>query len=166
MKVVLRLIVLMLTSLVLSSGAVFAATWKWVNSDSLTGWFYDSSSMSYGLKTNIWGQITGLDTTKIVCWEKTVFTPEGAAFAAKEYGDSRLCALDHTISLVTFSLPDKMYTSYMRTFYATNGTVITSSDYTYTEKILPDSWGDIVFRDIVVYASENREALARRALGL
>jgi|GEM_PF-7074048 hypothetical protein len=39
MKVLFRLTVLMLVTLVLSSGAAFAATWKWVGSDDKVGFF-------------------------------------------------------------------------------------------------------------------------------
>ena len=166
MKTVFRLTILMLVTLVLSSGSTFAATWRWVGSDDKTGFFYDTDEICFGKKpqNNVWG--VAPDFTRVICWTKTVYTPGEAAQYAEAIRDSRYYRLGYVISLVTFSIPNKTYTSHSSTYYSTEGDVIDSSDYEYTLNILPDSWGEALYDDIVDYARTNKSILAGKTTGL
>lgn len=166
MKVLFRLTVLMLVTLVLSSGAAFAATWKWVGSDDKVGFFFDINEICFGTKAqnNIWGEAP--DYTMIICWIKTAYTPEGAAQYAESIGDSRYYQLDHIVDLVSISIPNKTFTIYSSAYYSTEGVVIDSSNLQHTVNILPDSWGEALYNDIVDYARTNKSILAGKTTGL
>lgn len=166
MKALFRLTILVVVALTLSYGSVFAATWRWVDSDNKVGWFYDIDSISFGIKTNTWGQPIGVDTSRIIFWVKIVFTPEGAAQLATIERNPSLYDLDQVIALRTLSLPEKAYIIHSDTYYNAEGGVIAGSNYSRTEIIIPDSWGELLYRDIIRYATLNKDILTRRALGL
>lgn len=166
MKAIFRLTIFMFVTLVLSSGVVSATTWRWVDSDSNVGWFYDTDSIAFGMKTDIWGRNIGIDTSRIVFWAKIVFTPEGAMQVASTERNPSLHNLDHVIALRTLSLPDKTYIIHNDTYYTANGAIIASNDYPRKEIIIPDSWGELLYKDIIAYATVNKDQLTMHTWGI
>lgn len=67
---------------------------------------------------------------------------------------------------MSISIPNKTFTIYSTTDYSTEGVVIDSSNLQYTVNILPDSWGEALYNDIVDYARTNKSILAKKATGL
>lgn len=173
MKALRILVILMLTCLALSSGSAHAATWNWVGSDDKTGWFYDIDEICFAKKSpsNLWNatvlpNIPEPDVTNVIFWAKVVYTPKGAAERATYTNDPYLYKLRENISLLSISIPNKTITTYATTGYTNEGSVIYSDEYTYTERIYPNSWGEALYNDVVQYAREHHDVLRWHTTGL
>ena len=129
----------------LSSSVSHAANWQWIGSNDEVGCFFDK--------------------TKIVCWEKAVFTQKGADLMAEQAEDPRLHHLDHVIALKYYLLPRHSYILRHITFFDHDDNVISSLDYKKEILIIPDSKDDYIFISIRDYARRHHDELINHTLG-
>lgn len=142
---------------ILSSSVVFAANWQWITSNEEYGYFFDTETIQFGVKLNSVTPVKkGIDTDRILFWEKIFFTQEGANSVVKLFNDDRFYSLDHCISQITYSIPERTETIHLLVFYDKNGNIIQDVRKDHTEKIILDSYGDFVFKSICSYAKEHR----------
>ena len=134
-----------------STSVAFAANWQWITSNDEFGYFFDTETIQFGVKLNSISPIKkGIDTDKILFWEKVFFTQEGANTVVKSLNDDRF------YSLITYSIPERTQTIHLLVFYDKNGNIIQDVRKDHTEKIILDSYGDFVFKSICSYAKEHR----------
>ena len=164
MKALFRLTVLMLVALVFLSNVALAVTWQRVNN--ATGVFFDTDEICFGKRLNNVSLSVEPDFTRVICWTKTEFTPREAAQFVEVLKDFRYYSLDCTIALITLSIPDKTYTVHRYTYISTNGSIIKDIDDGYTFKILPGSWAETQYEDIVNYALANEKILTQHTMSL
>ena len=143
----------------LSSSVSHAANWQWIGSNDEVGCFFDTETIRYGL------QKSGVNKTKIVCWEKAVFTQKGADLMAEQAEDPRLHHLDHVIALKYYLLPRHSYILRHITFFDHDDNVISSLDYKKEILIIPDSKDDYIFISIRDYARRHHDELIDHTLG-
>ena len=141
---------------VLSSSISYAANWQWVLSDDEYGYFFDTETIHFGVKLNSVSPIKkSIDKNKILFWEKIFFTQKGANSVAISFKDVRFQSLDHCLSQMTYSIPDRTTTYHLLVFYDKDGNIIEEARKEHTEKILPDSNGEHVFNIICLYTKNH-----------
>lgn len=60
---------------ILSASVVFAANWQWITSNEEYGYFFDTETIQFGVKLNSVTPVKkGIDTDRILFWEKIFFT--------------------------------------------------------------------------------------------
>ena len=150
---------LIATFVVLSSSISYAANWQWINSTDEIGYFFDTETIHYGLSKS------GIDKTKIVCWEKQVYTQKGADGLADSTKDSSLHDLDYSIDLKIYSIPDRSFILHSMIGYDHNGKIL--YDYTYDRffLIIPDSNAEYIFETILDYARLHHDELIEHTHG-
>lgn len=139
---------------VLSANVGYAgATWEELSKNEKSTIYFNFDDIHYELKTDpLDSSKKTVDTTKITCWTKEVFTKEGAEEYAKHAGDSRFNELDHVLALITYE-PSKNTMTYRRCiYYNQNGDILNDDKIKMVIKVPPDSRGTIIVYGISFYA--------------
>lgn len=144
-----RIILLVICVLLIFPQVSFAAHWQWVNSNDEIGFFFDTDSIHYGSHSNITGYST-LNKNLIVFWEKTVYSPEGAAGLAQRFNDDRYANVEYCIKKTGVLRKEKQMATYSATYYANDVPLETFDDFNSYE-ILPDTMGEDIYNAVIDY---------------
>ena len=148
----------------LLSNTAFAANWYWIDSDDKTGCFFDMDTIRYELAQSGYPYRTSVDTSKITCWEKTVYTQIGARDFATALDDWRLSELAYNLTFETFSLRNKTITVYASYYYREDGSLIYMDEGVWGPyQVIPESRGEDVFLAVRDYARTHHAQLIRNA---
>ena len=164
MKPLFRLTLLVVVALALSSGSVFAATWRWVGSDDKVGFFFDTDDIRYELQQNLFENPT-IDTSRITFWLKTVYTPWYAEQVANDLQMPHTRNTSYTLTLETIHLGHKTATFHKVMYYDENGRLIYTQTFEYPFMrifdIVPETWSEAIFNDVRDYARIFHSSLIR-----
>ena len=140
----------------LSTSVGYTANWQWIGSDDEIGCFFDIDTIRYASSKS------GVDESRIVCWEKLVYTQKGADDMSSLVKDSRLHDLDYSLELKIYSIPDHSFILRSMTGYDHNGKIL--YDYTYDKFFLikPDSRAEYIFETVRDYARRHHDELIER----
>lgn len=144
----------------LSTSVGYAANWQWVNSNDEIGYFFDTETIRYELKTN-----GAVDAKKITFWEKQVFTQTAVEKMTTNMNDQSLKTLSYVLCSKTFNLIERSYTTHEMIFYDHDGYIMWRSKKEGTEHITPDSLGEEVFIAVSDYAHRHYDELIEHTHG-
>ena len=148
----------------------YASHWQWIDSNDKVGYFFDTENIRYESIHNYATNKDSVDTTKITTWIKIVYTQAAVdeimeGLNKRDIHNEEFRRLGYEVYLETISLTDKTYITHEEIWYAHDGSVLSHRKKETSSRILPDTWGEAVFKAIREYARTHHDQLIKNTYG-